>query len=490
MAELVRILYVDDDVGLGILLNRALAPSGYRVEAVVSGEDAMARLKDQSFDLIALDHNLTNEVGLDLIPRIRALPQAPPIIYVTGSEDARIAVAALKAGAVDYVWKDVQGHYRELLRQSIQTALEQEKLKRAAATAQREVEVARDRAETLLREVNHRVANSLAIVSSFVQMQANAISDPQARDMLRETQARIAAIASVHRRLYTSDDVRSVEVNVYLASLVEELSAAMNVERRNALRLISAPSEVQLATDKAIALGVIVTELVTNAFKYAYGEGSGEVRIRASAQGGTLAVTVEDDGVGWTGEGEIKGSGLGSRIIRAMAQTAQAAVNYDAAHDISPGGGTRAVITVAIWESRPPPSTGARPRRGKGPAAMPPGPFAGLFENRMRDPLHVAALHVPAMGEPERAVPVHPEMALRRGRRHVRREGTRRRGGVFLARTGRKPGRERHHQGQGRNLGDFFQHDMHSLVCFRIIANAINLGARGQNPSQVIARVA
>jgi two-component sensor histidine kinase len=340
----VRILYIDDDVGLGILLNRALAPSSYAVDAVVSGDDALERLKEGGYDLVALDHNLVNELGLDLIPRIRALPDAPPIIYVTGSEDARIAVAALKAGAVDYVWKDVQGHYRELLRESIKTALEQEKLRRESEVAQREMRTARDRAETLLREVNHRVANSLAIVTTFVQMQANAISDPEARDMLRETQARIAAIAAVHRRLYTSTDVRSVEVNVYLASLAEELAATMNVERRNSLRLAAAPSEIMLATDKAIALGVIVTELVTNAYKYAYGAGGGEIRIRASAEGGRLIVAVEDDGVGWTGVGEIKGSGLGSRIIRAMAQTAQAEVVYDT----SQASGTHALISLPV----------------------------------------------------------------------------------------------------------------------------------------------
>src|ERR1700735_2185743 len=271
MTGSVRLLYVDDDTGLGVLLSRALGQHGYAVTPVESGEAAMAQLSAAPFDIVALDHNLTNELGLDLIPRIRAMPDAPPIIYVTGSEDARSAVAALKAGAVDYVWKDVQGHYRELLGQSIKTALEQEKLRRESEVAQREIRTARDRAETLLREVNHRVANSLAIVTTFVQMQANAISDPQARDMLRETQARIAAIAAVHRRLYTSTDVRSVEVNVYLASLAEELAATMNVEQRSSLRLAAAPSEIMLATDKAIALGVIVTELVTNAYKYAYG---------------------------------------------------------------------------------------------------------------------------------------------------------------------------------------------------------------------------
>ena len=59
-----------------------------------------------------------------------ALPQAPPVIYVTGSEDSRVAVAALKAGAVDYVWKDVQGQFRELLGEAVATALRQEALRR------------------------------------------------------------------------------------------------------------------------------------------------------------------------------------------------------------------------------------------------------------------------------------------------------------------------------------------------------------------------
>jgi two-component sensor histidine kinase/CheY-like chemotaxis protein len=343
MTAPVRILYVDDDAGLGVLLSRALTPHGITVEAVENGEEALARLQADRFDAVALDHNLTNEVGLDLIPRIRALPQAPPIIYVTGSEDVRIAVAALKAGAVDYVWKDVAGHYRELLRQAIATAVEQEKLKREREEAQRQIAAARDRAELLLKEVNHRVANSLAIVSSFIQMQAHAIADPAAREMMRETKARVAAIAGVHKRLYTSADVRVVEVNAYLSSLVEELAASLNLEGQR-LVFIAAEREVTLATDKAVSLGVVITELLTNAVKYAYADkAGGEIRVRVAAlAGGELEVAVEDDGVGWSGQGDIKGTGLGTRIITAMSQSLQARLGYEPACP-----GTRAVLRIA-----------------------------------------------------------------------------------------------------------------------------------------------
>jgi two-component sensor histidine kinase len=327
MTDSVRILYVDDDAGLGVLLQRALHPHGYVVETVETGEEALTRLSERAYDVVALDHNLTNEIGLNLIPKIRALPGGPPIVYVTGSEDARIAVAALKAGAVDYVWKDVQGHYRELLREAVRNAIEQEQLKRRAEEDQRQIAEARDRAEALLKEVNHRVANSLALVSSFVQLQSNALSDPAAKEMLRDTHARINAVAGVHRRLYTSSDVRIVEANAYLKSLVEELAASTS--HRGHVVFVPAAQDVFLPTDKIVSLGVVVTELVTNACKYAYSGDAGEVRVRLDAPApGRLAVRVEDDGVGWTGQGDIKGSGLGARIVKAMAQNLQAELSY------------------------------------------------------------------------------------------------------------------------------------------------------------------
>ncbi|GAA0533207.1 two-component sensor histidine kinase [Rhizomicrobium palustre] len=341
---MVRVLYVDDDAGLGVLLRKALAPQGISVVTVETGDEAMAKLGEGGFDIVALDHNLTHEVGLNLIPKIRALNTPPPVIYVTGSDDARVAVAALKAGAVDYVWKDVEGHYRELLGESVKTALEQEALKRRAEDARRQVEEARDRAEMLLHEVNHRVANSLALVSSFVQLQANALSDPAAKQMLKDTQARITAVAGVHRTLYTSHDVRFVEVNTYIASLVEELAASAS--HRCIVGFTPAPEPVPLPTDRAVSLGVVVTELVTNACKYAYGDcGSGDVRvvIAPAPDAGRLQVRVEDDGIGWDGEGAIQGSGLGSRIIRALANSLQASLVYEKG-----GRGTRAVLEVPL----------------------------------------------------------------------------------------------------------------------------------------------
>lgn len=326
-----RVLYIDDDPGLGRLVQRALQARGYAVELAPDGDAGLSRLAQGGIDVVALDHHMPGQTGLDVLPSIRALPDAPPVVYVTGSEDSRVAVAALKAGAVDYVWKDLQGQFRELLGGAIDTALRQEALRRDKERAEREVREARDRAEIMLREVNHRVANSLALVAALTHMQTNAVSDPAAKAALREMQARISAIAGIHRRLYTSDDVEAVDLDAYLASLVEELQAAMKADGRDhAIRLNAEP--VRLATDKAVSVGVVVTELVTNAYKYAYpAEIPGEIRVSLAREGVEgITLTVEDDGVGWTGEGQPRGTGLGSRIIRAMATNLRSALVYGA----------------------------------------------------------------------------------------------------------------------------------------------------------------
>ena len=189
---------------------------------------------------------------------------------------------------------------------------------------------ARNRAEALLMEVNHRVANSLTMVSALVSMQANSVRDVAAKNALAETRDRIYAVALVHRELYTTNDVRFVLLDDYLGSLLRHLKTSVQDDMRE-IELRIQIAAIKMPIDQSINLGVVVNEWVTNALKYAYPEGRGEIRVELRQLGENRAeLTVADDGVGTDLLSKSKGTGFGSKILGAMAQTLAAEMKYEA----------------------------------------------------------------------------------------------------------------------------------------------------------------
>ena len=338
-----RILYIDDDEGIRRLASRALARRGWDVTTADGGEPGVRIAAEQKFSLVAVDHYMPGIDGLETLARLRELPDAPSVVYVTGSEEQRVAVAALRAGASDYVVKSVGDDFFDLLDASFRAVVARAQLEKQKMAAEESLRLSNARLEALLAEVNHRVANSLQLVSAMVRLQAGALADPGARAALEDTQRRISAIAQVHRRLYTGGDVEQVDMREYLGTLVDELGLTWSTaERPRALRLVADP--IRLPTDRAVSLGVIVTELVSNACKYAYPAGSGEVRVALHRVGDDVfMLAVEDDGVGMSGGISPGGTGVGTKLIRAMAQSLQTTVEYDSAHR-----GTRAILRAAV----------------------------------------------------------------------------------------------------------------------------------------------
>jgi two-component sensor histidine kinase len=337
-----RILYIDDDEGLRRLVSRALQRRGFEVDCATGGKEGVAMAADRPYDLVAVDHYMPGQDGLTTLQQLRKLPDPPPVIYVTGSEESRVAVAALKAGAIDYVVKTVGEEFFDLLARAIEQGIARVRLQAEKARTDEQLRESNERLQAMLHEVNHRVANSLQLVSAFVHMQARSVGNDDAKAALADTQRRIAAIAQVHRRLYTSDTVNKVDMAEYLGSLLGELEETWSTpEAPRALTLSADP--IELGTDKAVAVGVIVNELVSNACKYAYGaRATGEVRVAFRAEGDKFMLRVEDDGCGMPADGAIKGTGLGSKLVNAMATTLKAAVDYDQTHK-----GVRATLLAA-----------------------------------------------------------------------------------------------------------------------------------------------
>ena len=339
-----RVLYIDDDEALRRLVSRALMRRGYEVTLAADGEQGLALAREADFDVIALDHYMPGLSGFETLTSLIAdRLAAPPIVYVTGSDETRVAVSALKAGAADYVVKVVGDEFFDLLDSAFTNALEQVRLRRQASEAEEALRASNQRLETLLREVNHRVANSLQLVSAFIHLQAAGLQDESARAALRDTQQRIEAIGQVHRRLYTSDNVEAVDMAAYLEALVHELQDSWGGAAGAQLKLTADP--ISLSTDRAVSLGVIVNELITNACKYAYAPGeNGEVRVSLLKDGDhRLKLVVEDDGGGLQPDLPAQGTGLGARVIRAMADSLGAQIAYDPQHQ-----GVRASLTAPL----------------------------------------------------------------------------------------------------------------------------------------------
>lgn len=250
-------------------------------------------------------------------------------------------VGAAATAAVRYT-RDLQTARDEV--GALNDTLEARVQDRTAALAE-----ARDRAELLLGEVNHRVANSLALVSSLVTLQANATGDKTAKDALDETRDRIFAVAMVHKRLYSSADVKAVALDEYLGGLIDHLAQSLQSARRG-VTVTHDLAAIELGTDAAINLGVVVTEWVTNAIKYAYPEGPGEIRVALRRlPDGRIELVVEDDGIGRDPARAPAGTGLGTRIVGAMAKGMKAEIFY-----ADRGPGTRAAVILPHPAAHPP----------------------------------------------------------------------------------------------------------------------------------------
>ena len=350
-----HVLYIDDDEGLRALVKRTLGRENIEVVTAGDGESGLAALAEREFDVVCVDLYMPGLSGIETVERINAMPNHPPVIVVTGAQETRMAVAALKAGAFDYVIKDVQGEFNFLLRAAMQTAVDSMRTRRAKEAAEEEVRASRDRFEALaaerallMQEVNHRVGNSLQLIASLLTLQSNAARNPDVKEALADATGRVLAVAQVHRRLYTSDDVQSVSVDQYLNGMMEDLRRSSDTNALGQLTLSADP--IRVDPDRAVAVGVIVNELVMNALKYAYPGGSGAIRVVLKDLGnGRAIVCVEDDGVGMEPRATPKSTGLGQRIVRAMGEKLGAKIEFDRDHK-----GTRVMIKFNLQKMTAP----------------------------------------------------------------------------------------------------------------------------------------
>jgi two-component sensor histidine kinase len=171
----------------------------------------------------------------------------------------------------------------------------------------------------LLRELQHRVKNSLAIISSIASIEARQSPAPEARAALEKLESRIGALASLYDILYATGDVEEIGLADYLGRVVDYAAEGLGADAKG-IAIARELANVRIELKRAIPLGLIVNELVTDSLKYAFPAKKGRVALRLLSEGGYLVLNVEDDGVGLPpGFNPARASGFGLTLVMSLA---------------------------------------------------------------------------------------------------------------------------------------------------------------------------
>jgi two-component sensor histidine kinase len=205
--------------------------------------------------------------------------------------------------------------------------------------AERRLAEAVEHQQLLTREASHRVKNSLALVSAMLNLQKQEDDDPRVLRMLNDAQARITAIAQTHDQLWRGERVGIVSLDDLACGIAEQL--AQQAQNHQVHCDIEA---IEMNADTAIPIGLMLTELLTNAIKYAYDEAGGTIDVSLHARDGHIVLSVRDRGRGLPADFNMKAASrhsLGMRMIASLARQLRGEVRFD---DAAPG--TCATLTM------------------------------------------------------------------------------------------------------------------------------------------------
>ena len=204
---------------------------------------------------------------------------------------------------------------------------------------------------TLLREMQHRIANSLQIIASILLLKAGAVASEETKNELRAAHQRVMSVAAVQSHLHSSDGIEQIEIGPYLTKLSSGLASSMVAPRQHIDITVSADPGA-LPTSHAVSIGLIVTELIINAVKYAFpvARSSATIGVTFEMAKSDWKLTVADNGSGRKqADGSSALTGLGTALVAALAKQLKAQVS-----EASSKKGMAVAVTKATFESRLP----------------------------------------------------------------------------------------------------------------------------------------
>ncbi len=171
--------------------------------------------------------------------------------------------------------------------------------------------------EFLLKEIHHRVKNNLETISSLLALQSAHIEDQELHDMMIESQNRVHSMGMIHQNLYQGENIAAIEMKHYFENLGMFILDSFDMSDR--IKLSCSMEPMELNVDRAIPIGLIVNEIITNSLKYAFPDGKeGQISISLEEKNEHLYLRIADDGIGMGDHPETKGTGFGTQLVELL----------------------------------------------------------------------------------------------------------------------------------------------------------------------------
>jgi two-component sensor histidine kinase len=347
------VLLIEDDEEYVHLIQEHLARENspeLRLVVRKNLQDGIEFVQKNHVDAVLLDLFLPDSRGLESVSRFCSGAPPLPVIVQTSLDDEATALQAVQHGAEDYLVKDQINS--ALLTRTIRYAIERNQIRKDLEAAniklgkfneeleiqvrQRttELQTSLQEKEVLLKEIHHRVKNNLQVISSLLRLQSETVRDKAIAALFLDSQERVRAMAMVHEFLYKSADLTRINFPAYVDSLVQNLYRTFGLTSSESLPTVEV-DDVRLSLDVAVPCGLLLTELISNAVKYAYPDrkwGPVEVRFRDLSKG-LFELSVSDHGSGFPKDFDWKKSdSLGLRLVRLLTEQLQGEIRVENHH--------------------------------------------------------------------------------------------------------------------------------------------------------------
>jgi two-component sensor histidine kinase len=319
------ILNVNDNEAARYATTRILHRAGFKVLEASTGSEALQIAREDLPPLVILDINLPDLNGVEVCRRIKTDPatSSTMVLQMSATNIAVIdRVNSLAAGADSFLVEPVEPEELEAVSRALL------RLHRSESALRRSLA----EREMLLKEVNHRVKNSLQLVLSMLSLQGHRFKEPETRELFGKAISRVTAIAAIHERLYQDQDPLTVEMHIYLTGLCAELVRAAGMEDNAQANLQIEVEQMRLPTEHGVAVALVVNELVMNALKHAHPvSGPAIISVGLVRHGsGQVRLTVSDNGA-TSPQSPSEVAGLGTQLIRMLARQLNGTVGIERA---------------------------------------------------------------------------------------------------------------------------------------------------------------